>query len=89
MISISSVKVVNEGDDLHLGGFEVPLGLLLAMHPVVKVEVEYPYVRCPVGAGHDKSKGRAGRIAANPTRMRITAIFCTGGKTNRWHSIRT
>ena len=35
------------------------LRTLLAMHPVVKVEVEYPYVECPVGAGHDKSKGRA------------------------------
>jgi len=41
------IEVVNEGDDLHLGGFHIALGLLLAMHPVVEVEVaigidEYP-----------------------------------------------
>ena len=41
------VEIGNEGYDLHLSGLHVPLGLLLAMHPVVEVEVaigidEYP-----------------------------------------------
>jgi len=35
------IEIINEGDDLHLGGLHVPFGLLLAMHPVVKVKVAF------------------------------------------------
>ena len=43
-----SVEVGNKGDDLHLGGFHVPFGLLLAMHPVVEVEVAFGSDEHPV-----------------------------------------
>ena len=42
------VEVVDEGDNLHLGGFHITLGLLGAMHPVVKVEVAFSVNEYPV-----------------------------------------
>ena len=30
---------MDEGDDLHLGGLHIALGLIVAMHPVVEEEV--------------------------------------------------